>query len=276
MARKGLANPVFAPITTETPGSPIVYGEPVLLPPAIAANVSFERNSNPLWGSNVIVENDNGIIGGTVTFNATHLTPENRKVMLGVEERGESPEAKHYVETAAPAPTGGFGYITYEQEHNVPKFTAFWIYKVQFAMNEEAAQTRAGGIEWGTPTVEGTMMGVDIDGSGVPAFRAFRVFGEYSDAKVWVDGMSGIKVKVATPTAVPPAGEVVSGATVVLSTTTAGAVIHYTADGAAPTAQSPVYSVPIEVTEPVTIKAIATKAGMENSAVMTAAYTLAG
>lgn len=80
--------------------------------------------------------------------------------------------------------------------------------------------------------------------------------------------------KVATPTFVPSAGEVLSGTTVTITCATAGAEIHYTTDGTVPTADSPVYSTAIEITAATTIKAIAVKEDYQDSAVATAAYTI--
>jgi outer membrane protein OmpA-like peptidoglycan-associated protein len=62
---------------------------------------------------------------------------------------------------------------------------------------------------------------------------------------------------------------------VTLSTSTPGAVIHYTTDGSEPTAESPVYTAPIPVDASTTIKAIAIAPGMPASAVSIAAYDIA-
>lgn len=78
----------------------------------------------------------------------------------------------------------------------------------------------------------------------------------------------------ATPTFSPAAGAVVSGTMVSLNTTTEGATIHYTTNGVDPTTSDATYSTPIEITSETTIKAIAVKAGNNNSAVATAAYTV--
>jgi len=51
-----------------------------------------------------------------------------------------------------------------------------------------------------------------------------------------------------------------------------GAEIHYTIDGSTPTAESPVYSEPLTLTETTTVKAIAIKDG-ESSAVTSRTYT---
>jgi hypothetical protein len=79
----------------------------------------------------------------------------------------------------------------------------------------------------------------------------------------------------ATPTFNPAAGAVAAGTTVAISTTTTGATIYYTTDGSAPGTSSTLYTAPIPITGALTIKAIATASGLANSAVASAAYTLA-
>jgi hypothetical protein len=81
--------------------------------------------------------------------------------------------------------------------------------------------------------------------------------------------------KTAKPTASPAAGAVASDTPVTLSTTTAGAVIHYTTDGSTPTASSTLYSDANKptITGSTTIKAIAVKTGLTDSDILTADYT---
>lgn len=80
----------------------------------------------------------------------------------------------------------------------------------------------------------------------------------------------------ATPTASPAAGAVASGTQVTLSSTTAGATIYYTLDGSDPTTKSSKYSAnnKPKIVSACTLKAIAVKSGMGNSAVLSAAYTI--
>lgn len=101
----------------------------------------------------------------------------------------------------------------------------------------------------------------------------------------------GSKVKVAkapAPKPVPPppapaaavtfepaAGDYTGQQYVTLSTTTPGAVIHYTTDGSTPDANSPTYTGPIPVNSSMTVKAIAIAPGMPESAVSSAAYAIA-
>lgn len=79
---------------------------------------------------------------------------------------------------------------------------------------------------------------------------------------------------VATPKALPIAGEYVGAQSVALTCDTVGATIYYTVDGSTPDATKTAYNGPIAVAATTTIKAIAIKAGMTNSAVLSATYTI--
>ena len=107
-------------------------------------------------------------------------------------------------------------------------------------------------------------------------FRYFKS-GQEPVSLYLLDG-SGTKPQVlesvAAPTFNPEPGQVKVGSTVSISCETDGATIYYTVDGTTPTAESSVYSSPITVNEAITIKAFASKAGMKDSKVVAAAYTV--
>jgi hypothetical protein len=88
-----------------------------------------------------------------------------------------------------------------------------------------------------------------------------------------IDGRMYPVLNVATPVAAPPAGTYTSAQTVTLTTTTEGAAIYYTLDGSTPSVSSTLYTGPINIPVMTTLKAIAVKEGMNNSAVLTAVYT---
>ncbi|WP_263367392.1 chitobiase/beta-hexosaminidase C-terminal domain-containing protein [Edaphobacter bradus] len=79
---------------------------------------------------------------------------------------------------------------------------------------------------------------------------------------------------IAPPMFTPPAGTYVGPQQIVLSDAVNGATIHYTTDGSAPTATSPVYSAPIVVTANETINAYATGSGYPDSPVVSASYII--
>jgi hypothetical protein len=135
-----------------------------------------------------------------------------------------------------------------------------------------------------------------LDGGLLKYYDASRYVGEYVNGSDWRSYTSatannyksgsttqsltfyvldeGEETACATPTFSPAAGAVVSGTQVSISCSTEGAAIHYTTDGTDPTASSATYSATIPVTSEMTIKAIAVKAGLDNSSVASAAYTV--
>ena len=87
-----------------------------------------------------------------------------------------------------------------------------------------------------------------------------------------------VQVPVAAPSFSPAGGTYTSDQLVSLACATAGATIHYTTDGfTIPTSASPAYLSPIAVSgagTTLTIKAIGVKAGMKDSPVVSATYTI--
>ena len=79
---------------------------------------------------------------------------------------------------------------------------------------------------------------------------------------------------VATPTFSVVGGTYTSAQTVTISCATSGATIYYTTDGSTPSTESSVYNSALTISETTTVKAIAAKEGMNNSAVASAAYTI--
>lgn len=78
----------------------------------------------------------------------------------------------------------------------------------------------------------------------------------------------------ATPTFSPVAGAYVGTQVVTISSTTGGASIYYTTNGATPTTSSTLYSGPVSVESSLTLKAIAVEDGLIDSAVGSAAYVI--
>ncbi|RKP57243.1 carbohydrate-binding protein [Cohnella endophytica] len=80
--------------------------------------------------------------------------------------------------------------------------------------------------------------------------------------------------QAAAPTFTPAAGTYASAQNLTLTSATSGATIKYTTDGSTPTAASPTYTGAINVSITTTVKAIATKSGMTDSAASSATYTI--
>ena len=80
--------------------------------------------------------------------------------------------------------------------------------------------------------------------------------------------------RCAAPTFSPTAGNFTSAQNITISCETAGATIYYTTNGTDPTTSSSVYSSAIPVNATTTIKAMATKASMANSAIASGTFTI--
>jgi Chitobiase/beta-hexosaminidase C-terminal domain/Legume lectin domain len=83
-----------------------------------------------------------------------------------------------------------------------------------------------------------------------------------------------IASQTAPPNFTPAAGTYVSGQMVTLTDDTSGAVMYYTTDGTTPTHSSSIYSSPITVSSTTTIKALASAAELNDSAVVTGVFTI--
>jgi hypothetical protein len=102
--------------------------------------------------------------------------------------------------------------------------------------------------------------------------------GEYNFfLDIFMQGEGGVPPTptVATPTFTPPAGTYYEAQYVSISCTTPDAEIHYTLDGSNPTEASPTYDgIPLYIEATTTIKAIAIKAGYNNSDMAEATYII--
>jgi len=98
------------------------------------------------------------------------------------------------------------------------------------------------------------------DRSGNKTTTADRVFTTSSSANVVAPGFT------------PGSGSFIEPQGITLSTPTAGASIHYTTDGTVPDTADPLYAGPVAVTNTVTLRAVALKAGSTPSPVQSASY----
>ena len=122
---------------------------------------------------------------------------------------------------------------------------------------------------------------ISLDGfSGNNCHIGFKYTSTESQAAAWeIDNinLTGFEnssiTTVATPTFSPVGGTYYEPQTVSINCNTEGATIYYTTDGTEPTTESSVYSSPISVSTTTTIKAMAVKEGLDNSAVAVATYT---
>lgn len=110
--------------------------------------------------------------------------------------------------------------------------------------------------------------------SGTVGLRAWNDDKAVTYDNVSLKRLTTVVLPVAAPVISPASGTFPNTQIVTLTSSTAGADIHFTVDGSFPTAASPVYSGPITLTATTTVKAYAAKSGMLDSAVQSATFTL--
>lgn len=192
MAFVGLLYAVAAPIQQETDGQPIIYGKGQVVGGMMTAEISYTRNSNPLYADDRVKEEDNSITGGTIKLGVDDASDEARVMLLGDVKEGEAGE-ETYHETGESAPYVGAGYIRVRRKDNKTSYITYWVHKAIFGLGTESAKTKGQSIEWQTPTLEGSIMGVKNNPALQVRFRERRTFARESEARAWIDKKAGIE-----------------------------------------------------------------------------------
>jgi len=125
-----------------------------------------------------------------------------------------------------------------------------------------------------TPTTSSTQYAGPITVSATETLEAIAVATGYTNSAVATAAYT-ITPTTATPTFSPAGGTYTSSQTVTITDATPGATIYYTTNGSTPTTSSTKYTGPIMVSQTETILAMADPPAYADSAVATAAYTIA-
>lgn len=194
--------------------------------------------------------------------------------------------------TASTLTTGAGGAPTMNLTGGATAANIYWIVGSSATINSGTAGTFQGNIIAQasiTDTIGGTVNGSMIALTGaVTLSAAANVNAPATGPEAPVMAAASSSVSGATVTVVlaptasaasrpsfSPVGGTYHGAqTVTITSATAGATIYYTTDGSTPTPSSTHYTTPISVGSSETVQAIAVNAGMANSAVGSATYTI--
>ena len=193
MAYIGLRNPKFWPVTSRVDGSPITYGNPVVIGPAVSAQVSFDIADNPDYGDDVIIDNDKGINGYNILLETNDVSKEARAACMGWKpiSSGNPAAVTHYEVTDAEPPEGGLSYIRVKMYKETRKYEAFFFHALEFASGGENASTKQKQITWNHPTMNATGIGVYIDSSGKAKYFNWMEFDSESAATTWINSQGG-------------------------------------------------------------------------------------
>lgn len=168
MANIGLSKPYIAKYNAT--GSTVTYSAGKRFGKAVEMSLSVEgSNSNTLHADNGPAESASEFSGGTLSLTTDDLLPEDEAYIMGITESnvtGEGmPEGMKelmYGDNSEP-PYLGVGIIRKKKKNGADKYQAIILPKVQFKPISEDAKTQGETIEWGTPTVEATVMRDDSE-----------------------------------------------------------------------------------------------------------------
>ena len=197
MAYIGMRLPLVGAVATRTDGSTITYSTPMIVGPAVSANVTFDTADNPDYGDDVVIDNDKGVNGYSITLETNDISKEARAAMLGwktVSNTASPPVVTHYQITDAAPPEVGFGFIRVKLYKGTTKYEGFFCHCVQFSDSGENASTKQKQITWNHPSVSGAGIGVYIDSTGVAKYLDWMEFSTFSDAQTWLYGKFGANV----------------------------------------------------------------------------------
>lgn len=190
-ANVGMQYPVYAPLSTYTPGTSITYGTGAVIAEAVSASVSWERADGRFYGDDAQLDSDNGVLGYTIDFEPSGLSDGIRNALLG-----EKLASSEYTITSEAAPDVGFGYIRVMRSNAggtvAYSYEGWWYHKIKFGVNSEETRTKERNIEWRTPTLNGVGDGVSLDSSGKLAFAVHRTFESFSAAQTWLKSKANI------------------------------------------------------------------------------------
>ncbi len=157
-----------------------------------------------------------------------------------------------------------------------------WLYTTD-ANNGVRVGTNEANI-WTVDIVDGNYHGMKHNGTnryiGVYNSQDWRAYTTVNNnikntqIEFFINGELPEQTQVTKPEFSIAAGTYTEPFEVAISCSTEGATIYYTTDGTTPTSESTVYSEPISISETTTVKAVAMKAGLDNSEVAEARYVI--
>lgn len=167
-----------------------------------AISAGFEPSTpedNPLYANNGEAENDSsGASGGTLTLTLDRLTMDAAADLYGLQVvetqvmvNGEQVPGRglRYTGTEQSVPVG-VAFIRMNQEDGVRKHEVVLYRRGTFSMPSDNAKTMGETIEWQTPEISGSIMG--MEGEGTNAWYETMVFPSQAAAITYIETIFGV------------------------------------------------------------------------------------
>ena len=193
MAYIGMRKPQFAKLAAaRVDGTAISYEDPIVLGPAVSANVTFDIADNPDYGDDVIIDNDKGVNGYSIMLETNDISVEARATCLGWKANtGTGTSVIDYQITDDAPPEGGLAYIRVKMFKGTRKYEAFFFHCLQCSSSGENASTKERQITWNHPSIDASGIGVYIDSTGKARYFDWMEFDTEAAAQTWINGKFG-------------------------------------------------------------------------------------
>ncbi len=177
-------------------GSAVVYtGGETMADMMVHVDYSVERDDGSFYADDHKIDGENSVRSVRVSLELAKLPMAARSKILGwaVNQAGTE-----YSETGEPAPYVGVGFIYGDRYKGTDVFIPYWVYKVQFGLENENADTRGESINYQTRTIAGDGEAVQLESSGPFIFRVVGTtagaegFATYTEALNWLKAKAGI------------------------------------------------------------------------------------
>lgn len=166
MATIGLDKLYYATITEDASGNE-TYGEPKVLAKAMTASLSIEMNEATLYADDSSAEVVKEFKDGTLSLGIDDIGVEIAKELTGatVDANG--------VLVSTGEDTGKAVAIGFRTRKSNGKYRYFWLYRVKFGIPSTELETKGDGINFSTPTIEGTIYRRNkVDSNGKHPWKA--------------------------------------------------------------------------------------------------------
>lgn len=157
MAKIGLNNLKWGVLSEA--GETVTYGAMQSLGKAVSATVNITNNTAVLYADDAIAETDNTFANGTISLTIDDDDNSVFAPLLGHEVDAET--GVMIRSTLDVAPYVGVGRIINKMKGGVRKYKVEFLSKVRFAEPSQESNTHGETTEFGTPTIEGTIVALD-------------------------------------------------------------------------------------------------------------------
>ena len=191
---QGVLDVYYALMSTEdTASSAASYGTPAVLGKSIEVTITPRYLEGSMYASNSRVRNENRLDGYDVTLNLDQIAAAARRAVLGHSADAKGVEVLGQ-DTAAPYVAIGFART---KDNDTKEY--WWIYKGKFREMEGNAQTMEDGIEYQTPTLEGSFDRRMNDGRVAAVLDTEASDADATTASTWFSAVYEYTAPTTTP-----------------------------------------------------------------------------